>query len=198
VKLFFAPLSPFVRKVRVAAHELGMAGRVELVEVATTPVAMNEQLASVNPLGKLPALVTDDGELLYDSPVILEYLDAVYPREGKARWAVKRLEALCDGMADAAILMRYETFLRPPERQWDSWIAGQKRKVVQALDALEIAARKFDGGIDAGRIAAGCHLAYIDLRFADMAWRKGRETLARWHETFAGRPSMSASKPPAS
>jgi glutathione S-transferase len=190
--------------VRVAAHELGLAERIEPVEVATTPVAMNDRLATVNPLGKIPALVTDDNDLVYDSAVILEYLDELagggrlYPRAGAPRWSVKRLEALCDGMADAAILMRYELALRPAERQWDQWIAGQKRKVVQALDALEGAAWLFDDAVDAGRIAAGCHLAYLDLRFPDLEWRRERETLARWHQGFAARPSMALTKPPGS
>ena len=202
--VYGASLSPFVRKVRVAAMELGLDKRIELVTVATTPVAMSAELAKVNPLGKLPALVADDGDLLFDSAVIVEYLDAlagggkIIPATGPARWRVKRTEALADGLADAAILVRYETFLRPPEKQWADWIAGQKQKVAQALDALEGQSWLFDDKVDAGKIAVGCALGYLDLRFADLGWRKKCETLGRWYDGFAKRPSMEATKPSAS
>ncbi|HEY7610991.1 MAG TPA: glutathione S-transferase N-terminal domain-containing protein [Alphaproteobacteria bacterium] len=203
MKLFFAALSPFVRKVRVAAMELGLDKKIELVTVATTPVAMNADLAKVNPLGKLPALVADDGDLLFDSAVIVEYLDAlagggkIIPAKGPERWRVKRTEALADGMADAAILMRYEAAMRPPEKQWADWVAGQKQKVTQGLDALEGQAWLFDDKVDAGKIATGCMLGYLDLRFPDLGWRKKCETLGRWYDAFAKRPSMAATKPPA-
>src|SRR5262245_43819411 len=129
MKLYFAALSPFVRKARVAAIELGLDKKIELVTIASTPVAMNPDLAKINPLGKLPALVADDGDLLFDSAVILEYLDTlagggkIIPPKGADRWRVKRTEALADGMSDAAILMRYEMAMRPPEKQWPDWIA---------------------------------------------------------------------------
>lgn len=202
MKLFHAPLSPFVRKVRVAAFELGLAGRIELVPVQTTPVAMNPDLAKVNPLGKIPALVADDGDLLFDSAVIVEYLDAlagggkIIPAAGPGRWRVKRTEALADGLADAALLMRYELALRPADKQWPEWLAGQKRKVTQALDALEGQSWLFDAALDAGKIAVACALGYLDLRFGDMGWRRQRETLARWYDGFALRPSMAATQPP--
>jgi len=204
MKLFFAALSPFVRKVRVAAMELGLDKKIELVTVQTTPVAMSAELAKVNPLGKLPALVTDDNDLIFDSAVIVEYLDAlagggkILPAKGAERWRVKRTEALADGMADAAILVRYETFLRPAEKQWPDWIAGQKRKVTQALDALEGQAWLFDDKLDVGKIAVGCALGYLDLRFGEMGWRKTCPTLGRWYDAFAQRPSMQATKPPPS
>lgn len=203
MKLYFAPLSPFVRKVRVAAMELGLDRKIELVTVQTTPVAMSADLAKVNPLGKLPALVTDDGDLLFDSAVIVEYLDAlagggkIIPAQGPERWRVKRTEALADGLADAAILVRYETFLRPADKQWPDWIAGQKRKVMQALEALEGQSWLFDDKVDAGKIAIGCALGYLDLRFGDLGWRKKCETLGRWYDAFARRPAMEATKPPA-
>ena len=202
MKLYFSALSPFVRKVRVAAMELGLDKRIELITVATTPVAMNADLAKVNPLGKLPALVTDDGDLLFDSAVIVEYLDTlagggkVIPVSGPERWRVKRTEALADGMSDAAILMRYETAMRPADKQWPEWIAGQKQKVTQALDALEGQSWAFDDKVDVGKIAIGCGLAYLDLRFSDLCWRKTCETLGRWYDAFAKRPAMVATKPP--
>jgi glutathione S-transferase len=203
MKLYFAALSPFVRKARVAAMELGLDTKIELVTVASTPVAMNPELGKANPLGKLPTLATDDGDLLFDSAVIVEYLDAlagggkIIPAKGPDRWRVKRTEALADGLADAAILVRYETFLRPAEKQWPDWIAGQKQKVAQALDALEGQSWAFDDKVDAGKIAVGCALGYLDLRFPDLGWRKKCETLGRWYDAFAKRPSMEATKPPA-
>jgi glutathione S-transferase len=203
MKLYFAALSPFVRKVRVAAMEMGLDKKIELVTVSTSPVAMNADLTKVNPLGKLPALVTDEGDLLFDSAVIVEYLDAlagggkVIPAKGADRWRVKRTEALADGMADAAVLMRYETAMRPAEKQWPDWMAGQKQKVTQALEALEGQSWSFDEKVDAGKIAVGCGLGYLDLRFPELAWRKKCETLGRWYDGFAKRPSMEATKPPA-
>ncbi len=202
MKLYFAPLSPFVRKVRVAAMELGLDGRLELLEVQSTPVAMSPLLVSANPLGKLPALATDDGDLLFDSAVIVEYLDALagggrlIPAAGTQRWRVKCTEALADGLADAAVLTRYEQALRPAERRWSEWEAGQMAKVSQALDALEGQSWLFGDAVDAGKIAIGCALGYLDLRFGDLGWRTRCETLARWYAGFAARPSMAATRPP--
>ena len=135
--------------------------------------------------------------------MIVEYLDTlagggkVIPVSGPERWRVKRTEALADGMSDAAILMRYETAMRPADKQWPEWIAGQKQKVTQALDALEGQSWAFDDKVDVGKIAIGCGLAYLDLRFSDLGWRKTCETLGRWYDAFAKRPAMVATKPPA-
>jgi glutathione S-transferase len=200
MKLYFAPLSPFVRKVLVAAAELGLAGRIEKIPVQTTPVAPDAKLKAANPLAKLPALQTDDNDLLYDSAVIVEYLDAlagggrIIPPTGQARWTVKRQEALADGIADAAILVRYETFLRPEPKRWDEWIKGQQGKVDQGLDALEAESWLFEPAPNAAQIAAGCALGYIEFRFG-RDWRRGRDTLAGWYDRFAARPSMAATAP---
>lgn len=202
MKLYYSALSPFVRKVRVAAIELGLDKKIELVTIATTPVAMNADLTKANPLGRLPTLVTDDGDLLFESSLIVEYLDSIaggkiIPAKAPERWRVKCTEALADGLTDAAILIRYETFLRPAEKRWPEWIAGQKQKVTQSLDALEGQSWLFDDKIDAGKIAIGCALGYLDLRFADWGWRKSCATLGRWYDNFAKRPSMEATKPAA-
>jgi len=204
MKLFHAPLSPFVRKVRIAAMELGLNDRIELVPITSSPVAMNAELTKVNPLGKLPALVTDDGELLFDSAVIVEYLDSlagggkIVPAKGPERWRAKCMEALADGLCDAAILTRYEMALRPADKLWPEWVAGQKQKVTQSLDALEGQSWLFDDKFDCGRIAVACALGYLDIRFADLGWRKRCETLARWYAGVAKRPSVDATKPPPS
>jgi glutathione S-transferase len=203
MKLYYSALSPFVRKVRVAAMELGLDKQIELVTVATTPIAMSADLTKVNPLGRLPTLVTDDGDLLIESSLIVEYLDTlagggkIIPAKGPERWRVKRTEAMADGLMDSAILVRYETFLRPAEKRWPEWINGQQQKVNQSLDALEGQAWVFDDTMDAGKIALGCGLGYLDLRFPDLGWRKKCETLGRWYDAFAKRPAMEATKPQA-
>lgn len=200
MKLYFAALSPFVRKVAVAAAELGLSNRIERVPVQTTPVAPDPKLKAANPLNKIPALATDDNDLLYDSAVIVEYLDALagggklLPAAGPARWKVKRQEALADGIADAAILVRYETFLRPEPKRWDDWIKGQQAKVDQGLDAFEAESWLFEAAPNAAQIALGCTLGYLEFRFG-RDWRRGRDTLAGWYDRFAARPSMAATKP---
>src|SRR6185437_4887670 len=125
MKLRHNPSSPYVRKVMVVAHELGLAGRIELLSTAVSPVETNATLAAENPLMKIPALTTDDGQVLFDSPVICEYLDSVaggklFPAVGPARWTALRQQALGDGILDALILCRYET-TRPEDKRWTGW-----------------------------------------------------------------------------
>ena len=176
MKLYFNPASPFVRKVRVTAHELGLGDRIELTSVTLTPVSPHEGVRSDNPLGKIPALVTDDGVVLFDSPVICEYLDAlaggnrIFPSPGAARWTALRRQALADGVMDAAVLTRYEQTLRPQELRWTDWAEGQLLKIRTALDALE--REDLAGVFDIGTIAIACALGYLDLRFASEDWRK--------------------------
>ena len=203
MKLYHSPASPFVRKALVAAHETGLAGRIEIVTVAMTPVASVPELNEENPLGKIPALVLEDGSALYDSPVICEYLDTrhdgprLFPADGPDRWTALRRQALADGLLDAAILCRYETFLRPEERQWPDWIDGQRAKFRRALDVLEDEAAQFGDTVDIGTISTACAADYLDFRSLDDGWRDGRPRLAAWLEGFAARPSMSATRPSA-
>ena len=203
MKLYHSPASPFVRKALVAAHELGLADAIEIVPVAMTPVKSVPALNDENPLGKIPALVLDDGTALYDSPVICEYLDTrhdgprLFPAEGPERWTALRRQALADGLLDAAILCRYETFLRPEERQWTDWIEGQRSKFRRALDALEGEAEDFGDTVDIGTVSAGCATDYLDFRSLDDGWREARPRLAAWLEGFAARPSMQATRPSA-
>ena len=203
MKLRYSPASPYVRKVMVTAHETGLEGRIEKVATTVVPVKENAELSRENPLTKVPTLIADDGEVLYDSPVICEYLDTLhdsggaklFPPAGPARWKALRLQALADGILDAAILTRYEKAIRPEELQWRDWVDGQMRKVRQGLDALEAKAGELAGPLTIGTIAAGCALGYLDFRFADENWRQGRPKLAAWYEEFAQRPSMKATVP---
>ncbi len=196
MKLYFNPASPFVRKVRVTAHELGISERIELTSIVLTPVSPHDALRTKNPLGKIPALVLDDGTVLYDSPVICEYLDTlaggnrIFPAAGPARWTALRRQALADGIMDAAVLTRYEEAVRPKELRWQSWVDGQFLKIRTALDGLE--REHLDGAFDIGTISIACALGYLDLRFAGEAWGTSRPRLAAWAAVMAERPSLAA------
>ena len=179
MKLYYAPASPFVRKCLVVAAELGLRDRIELVTAAAHPVNRDKNVVAHNPLGKIPTLITDDGSVLYDSRVICEYLNILgdgnlIPRAGEARWTVLSAQALADGVMDAAVLTRYETFGRPEALRWQDWITGQLEKVTSGRDALESRAADFGDRVNLGTIAFGCMLGYLDFRFASFGWRDGR------------------------
>ncbi|HKK06274.1 MAG TPA: glutathione S-transferase N-terminal domain-containing protein [Gammaproteobacteria bacterium] len=198
MKLRYSPTSPYVRKVLVLAIETGLDERIE--RVLTNPWADDAALANDNPLGKVPTLVTDDGMVLYDSPVICEYLDSlhhgtrVFPIAGKARWMALRQQALGDGILDAAVLRRLEG-QRPAAQRSDSWETMQRETVQRGLDALEREAASWDGRLQIGQIAAACALGYLDFRFPQESWRTGRSALAVWFERFAARASMTTTLP---
>jgi glutathione S-transferase len=189
--------SPNVRKVMVCAHELGLAGRIELLSTTVSPVEANATLAGENPLMKIPALTTDDGEVLFDSPVICEYLDSLagggrlFPAAGKARWAALRQQALGDGILDALILCRYEIAARPEEKRHAAWTDGQMKKAHQGLAALE---REDLSTRTIGSVTAGCTLGYLDFRFPNDRWRNRHPKLAAWYRDVEALPSMQATK----
>ena len=203
MKLRYSPTSPYVRKVMVVALETGLAERIERIPTTVAPTKPNEEVARENPLVKVPALTTDDGLVLYDSPVICEYLDTLhggpklFPASGKARWLALRQQALGDGILDAAILGRYE-ILRPKEYQWPDWIDAQLRKVRGALGALEIEveAGELGGPLGIGQITVACALGYLDFRFPEEDWRARHPRLAQFQAGFAERASMRATLPP--
>ncbi|MFI4884276.1 MAG: glutathione S-transferase N-terminal domain-containing protein [Steroidobacterales bacterium] len=201
MKLYFNPASPYVRKVRVTALELGLAAGIELISISLTPVSPHDGLRSSNPVGKIPALILDDGSALYDSPVICEYLDAlaggnrIFPAAGAARWTALRRQALGDGIMDAAVMARYEQAVRPEELRWQQWVDGQLLKIRSTLDALE--RESLDGELDIGTISIACALGYLDLRFAGEGWRQSRPGLTRWAKAMGTRPSFTATAPPA-
>ncbi len=202
MKLYAASASPFVRKVLVAAIELGVDDQIERIDAYTTPVEPDPDVAAANPVRKIPVLVTDAGEALYDSAVICEYLDAVagggkiVPASGDARWRVKRQEALADGLLDAAILIRYETAVRPEERCWDAWIDAQSGKIDGALQAMERDVKGVGDHVALAPIAFGCTAGNLDFRFPARSRRANHPKLAAWYETFGQRPSMVATAPP--
>lgn len=201
MRLWYSPASPFARKVRAAALELGLSDRIELVEVAVSPAKPNGDLARENPLIKVPALRTDDDVLLYDSRVICEYLDAIagggrlFPAHGAARWGALTRQALGDGMMDAGILRRYELALRPAALHWSEWLQGQQAKVDGALDAADRQAGDWRDAFDIGHITIACALGWIDFRFPDAGWRATRPALAAWLARTDRRPSLAQTAP---
>lgn len=200
MKLYYAQTSPFVRKVMIVAHELGLADRIELVPSAVSPVKRNPGVLEQNPLGKIPVLVTDKGVSLYDSSVICQYLDSIagdggIVPEGMARWVALRDEALSDGMLDAAVLIRYETAIRPEAQRWQDWIDGKMAAIHDGLKAIDGEAATFGDRLDIGVIAAACVLGYLDFRFPDLDWARAYPQAARWFATFKTRPSFQATMP---
>ena len=200
MKLFYAPASPFVRKCLVAAAELGLRDRIELVSAAAHPIKRDAALVAHNPLGKIPTLITDAGAALYDSRVICEYLNALGngPLVPDARrFEVLTEQSLADGIMDAAVLARYEMVARPEPLRWSDWVEGQLAKVGSGLDALEARVAAFRDRVDLGTIAFGCALGYLDFRFASLGWRDRHPNAAAWFERFGARPSMVTTRPPA-
>jgi glutathione S-transferase len=199
MKLYWALLSPFVRKVMVVAHETATVHRLELAETSVSMAEANTALQLDNPLSKIPTLVLGDGSALYDSRVICEYLDSLNegPRlfpAGDARWDALRRQALADGLMDALILWRQER-LKPAERQTADWMTTFADKVTRTLRQLEgEAATSAALPFDIGHAATGCALGYLDVRFADLDWRADAPQLAAWHLTFEARPSADATR----
>lgn len=199
MKLYFSAASPYVRKVMVSAIETGLDKKIEQTPTTVVPVKPNADIARDNPLMKVPTLVTDGGEALFDSRVICEYLDSLHdgrkliPATGGDRWRVLRLQALGDGILDAGIITRYELAIRPQEKQWSDWIAGQGKKVTQGLDLAEN--ETLSGPLNLGQIAIACALGWLEFRkpFGDI--RPGRPKLFKWYDEFAKRPSMQATVP---
>jgi glutathione S-transferase len=200
--LRFSPSSPFVRKVRVAAALLGLDRDITLERADTTDP--NDSLRKTNPLGKIPVLIAEDGSAIYDSRVILDYLDEragggkIVPRQGAKRFAALRLQALCDGILDASVLTVYEGRFRKPDMHEPKWLDLQAGKVARALAVLEAAPPALDASPalpDVGQIALACALGYRDFRFGG-SWRSDHPRLVAWLDNFAARvPAFAATKP---
>ncbi len=192
-------ISPFVRKVRVVLIETGQMDDIDMVEMMGNAVDPSASLSNPNPLGKIPALARTDGPTLFDSRVICRFLNAragasLYPES--RIWDVLTLEALADGILEAAVSMVYEKRFRDETLVSDAWLEGQWAKVQRALETLESRwMSQLSGPVDMGQIAVGCALGYLDLRHPDRAWRTGRDTLVDWDKRFAVRPAMEATKP---
>ena len=197
MKLYWAPRSPFVRKVVVAAIELGLDQRIE--KIHCEPSEAGPDFFATAPVGKIPTLVTDQGTSLPQSSLIVAYLDGLagpklIPTEAPARWAALRLEALADGFMEAAVERRDED-LRPEGERSRAQLAKLMTRMNRCLDALEPEAPRFGDEVTIGQIAAGCACGYADLRYPGMGWRDNRPALAAWFGRFDQRPSMAATRP---
>lgn len=199
--LHWSPRSPYVRKVMIVAHELGLQDRLRTVRTVVGGTTPHQELMRINPLGKIPTLELGDGTVLYDSPVICEYLDTLHtgPKLFPATWpergvALRRL-ALGDGMLDAALPWLGERF-RPAERQSQAHMDLWRAKLVASVESLEHEAEALrDGAYSIGHVAIGVALAYLDFRFGELSWRDGHPKLAAWHASFDARPAVLANPP---
>jgi glutathione S-transferase len=198
MKLYSASASPYARKVRVLVSELGLTGRVTVQEQA--PRDNSTGYFAINPLARVPALVTDDGVVLYDSPVICEYLDTLangpfIPAAGAQRWDALRRQALGDGILDTGLPLRGE-LLRAKELQSADLIDRHRATIDRAFDTLNREPAIGGGGaFDIGAVAIACALGWIDFRFADWGWRATRPALAAWLEAILARASLQSTKP---
>jgi glutathione S-transferase len=201
MKLYWSPRSPFVRKVMVCAHELGIAERIEKVYTLVSASSVNDDMLRTNPIGRIPALMTDEGEVLYDSIVICEYLDSRYggarlfPREGQRRWDTLRRHALANGILEILVLWRGELG-RPSLQQSAETLAAYKSKVASGLSAAE---RDSSGGrdtqIDIALVTLGVVLGYLDFRYRELDWRATYPRLGKWYSAFGARASMIETAP---
>jgi glutathione S-transferase len=193
--------SPFGRKVRMAVDVLGLGGRVTIVPADT--LDENDTLRRQNPLGKLPCLLLPDGTALYDSTVIIEFLqetagtDRLLPLRGLARYKALTLATLADGITDAALLMVYEGRFRDPGTHSQRWLAHQRGKIMRTLAAFE-AAPPDPAKTDIATIALACAFGYLDWR-KPVDWRLEHPRLIQWLEAFSKHePALERTRIPAS
>ncbi|MGF1643212.1 MAG: glutathione S-transferase N-terminal domain-containing protein [Thiotrichales bacterium] len=197
MQLFISPTSPYVRKVRVTAHEKGLSDA--LTTTRCNAYADDPALLAANPLSRVPTLVTDDGEALYDSPVICEWLDrqraepCLIPVDGAPRWRVLRGQALADGVMDDAVATVLK--LRRPETQCDATAIERHLAAVQrAIPAMERERAHWPGACSLAHIATACALTYLDFRLPNLDWRTHAPDLQVWYDDFVQRPAMVATR----
>ncbi|MGB7182291.1 MAG: glutathione S-transferase family protein [Burkholderiaceae bacterium] len=207
MKLHFALASPFARKVRVCAIELGIDDKIELVPTAVAPGTPNAEYSGrFNPIRRIPALTLSGGNTLVDSDVICEYLcnfvggNKLYPKASTRRWEVLSDHALADGMTELAVLLRYETALRPEGLRWQALIDDYLEKINSGLSRFESQIPEISKrALDISQIALACLLGYLDFRFVEqIPWRENSPGLAAWYQEFSERPSMTNTRPDAS
>ncbi|PCH81337.1 MAG: glutathione S-transferase [Hyphomicrobiales bacterium] len=198
MKLYYAPTSPYARKVRIVILERHLADKIELI--LTNPFDSDLSLVSANPLSKVPALVCFDGEVIYDSPVICAYLDhlgrdpEMVPTHGAERWHVLTREALTDGIMDAAFSITIEK-RRPKVEQSSNWIGRWRESIDRGLAMVSTDLEKFGEKLTIAHIGLGCALGYLDLRHPDIEWRKTHSNIGIWYSEFSQRPSMMKTHP---
>jgi glutathione S-transferase len=204
MKLFWTPASPFVRKVMVTAIELGVRDRIDIHptywphEWGTKTVDFDPAFVAANPIGRIPALVTDDGTALVESNLICDYLQSLAGRSllptGPARWPALRLLGVADGALEAMIARRAESLRRGADRS-DDFLGKQRDRIVRCLDSIEREFTGLDGELTLGQISTGIACGYMDFRYPEDGWRTGRPRLSAWYDAFARRPSMQQTVP---
>ena len=202
MKLSFSAASPFARKVRIAAIELGLIDKIEFTPAAVAPGQANEDYSRITPLKKLPVLITNDGDVILDSYVIVEYLNemaggSLIPDYGPQRWKTKTNHSLINGMLDSMLLCRYERMVRPQGLQWQAWSDDHWNRAWIGMARFENMPDVLDGPFDISQIGLVCVLGYADFRFADCGWRKAYPKLDAFHQKMLERPSVKISVPPA-
>src|ERR1700732_1972960 len=201
MKLSFSPASPFARKVRIAPIELRLIDKIEFMTATVVPGQPNDEYSHINPLKKLPALILDNGDVIIDSYVIVEYLDELagggklIPASGANRWRVKSDHSLLQGMLDSMLLCRYEKMVRPQGLQWPAWSEDHWKRAWNGLARFEKQADTLSRPLDIVQIALTCVLGYADFRFAERRWRTAYPKLDAFHARMLSRPSVQISVP---
>lgn len=196
MKILYSPASPYSSKVRMAAKYAG----IDVESVLTDTNAAPAELVDNNPLGKIPTLVTDEGQAIYDSRAIMQFLDRtgskrLYPRNAVKRTEVEVLEALCDGICDCLLAIMYEHRFRPEEKVHQEWLDKQWTKATRGLDYLEANMPRSTKALNGGQLALATLIGYLALRFPGK-WERGRPKLKRWSAKFASNfPELEAMRP---
>lgn len=194
MKLYYSTSSPFVRKVMMVAEELGLLDQIEKEPVQVHPVNRLQTLIALNPLGQVPTLVTDDGQVLYDSRVICEYLNekanGTLFGDKDSRWGILSELTALDGSLSALVATRYEISVRPVELQWLAWVDAQMDKARTTLDYFEGKAESLEGREDIALLGLACLLGYLDFRFSHFDWRRLYPKLDAWNAQFSQRSSV--------
>jgi glutathione S-transferase len=202
MKLTFSPASPFARKVRIAAIETGLIDKIEFTPAAVIPGQPNEEYSKITPLKKLPVLILDNGDVILDSYVIVEYLDELaggnklIPASGPERWRVKSDHSLLQGMLDSMLLCRYEKMVRPEGLRWSDWHKDHWNRAWAGMARFETRPDVLSGPFNIAQIGLVCVLGYADFRFADCGWRKAYPRLDGFYQKMMERPSVKISVPP--
>ena len=202
MKLTFSPASPFARKVRIAAIETGLIDRIEFTPATVAPGQANEEYSKITPLKKLPVLILDNGDVILDSYVIVEYLDELagggklIPASGPERWKVKSDHSLLQGMLDSMLLCRYEGMVRPEPLRWKAWSDDHWNRAWAGMARFESKPDVLSGPFNIAQIGLVCVLGYADFRFADCGWRKAYPKLDAFYRKMLERPSVKISVPP--
>jgi glutathione S-transferase len=203
MKLTFSPASPFARKVRIAAIELGLIDQIDFVPTTVAPAQPNDDYSKITPVKKLPVLILDNGDVILDSYVIVEYLDELagggklIPASGPSRWKVKSDHSLLQAMLDSMLLCRYESMVRPEPLRWQAWRDDHWNRAWQGMARFEHNAEALSRPLDISQIGLACVLGYADFRFADCGWRTAYPKLDAFHRKMLERPSVKISLPPA-